>query len=245
MSPIPDVAIRPGERDCMTRNVPSVPSINLAIISSQYLVWFGLQKMFERIETPRIIVHPHRRVMPDLLLAEKRPDVFLLDLETHQDAIGTIRQIRESSSTSKIVVLSGVKDKQCLHEVFAFGVDGVILTIQPPEVVLAVIEALSASTTNGGGAERNEPVGWDLREMSKPKVDSGTQRSVWTDALTEREREIIKLIRQGLSNKEIAYQLSISDSTVRHHLTNIFDKVGVSNRQKLLIHAHRFPSTHV
>lgn len=227
MSPIPDVAIRPGEGDCMTRAVPPVPSIILAIISSQYFVRFGLQKMFERIETPRIVVQPHQRVTPDLFLAEKRPDVFLLDLETHQDAIGTIRQIRESASTSKIVVLSGVKDKQCLHEVCAFGVDGVIVTIQPPEVVLAVIKALSASTTNCGGA------------------DSGTQRSVWPDALTEREREIIRLIRQGFSNKEIAYQLSISDSTVRHHLTNIFDKVGVRNRQKLLIHAHRFPSAHM
>ncbi len=86
MSPIPDVAIRPGEGDCMTRAVPPVPSIILAIISDQYLVWFGLQKMFERIKTPRIVVHPHQRVTPDLFLAEKRPDVFLLDLETHQDA---------------------------------------------------------------------------------------------------------------------------------------------------------------
>ncbi|WHZ27728.1 MAG: hypothetical protein OJF51_002525 [Nitrospira sp.] len=227
MSAVPDVGIHLDEKDCMIRNLPPVPSITLAIISSQYLVWFGLQKVFEHIETPRIVVHPHRRVTPDLLLAEKRPDMFLLDLETHQDAVGTIRQIRESAPTSKIVVLSGVEDKPCLHEVFAFGIDGVILKIQPPEVVLAVIQALSASTTNCDGA------------------DSGTQRAVLPDALTEREREIIRLIRQGFSNKEIASQLSISDSTVRHHLTNIFGKVGVRNRQKLLIHAHRFPSTHV
>jgi DNA-binding NarL/FixJ family response regulator len=63
------------------------------------------------------------------------------------------------------------------------------------------------------------------------------------DALTEREREIIRLVGQGLSNKDIAYTLSISDSTVRHHMTNIFDKVGVPNRQKLLLHAHHVRSS--
>jgi DNA-binding NarL/FixJ family response regulator len=59
------------------------------------------------------------------------------------------------------------------------------------------------------------------------------------------EREIIRLVAQGLSNKDIAYQLSISDSTVRHHMTSIFDKVGVPNRQKLLLHTHQFRSTPV
>ena len=70
-------------------------------------------------------------------------------------------------------------------------------------------------------------------------------RPAWPDALTEREREIIRLVGQGLSNKDIAYKLSISDSTVRHHMTSIFDKVGVPNRQKLLLHAHQLRSTSV
>ena len=62
----------------------------------------------------------------------------------------------------------------------------------------------------------------------------------WAGVLTEREREVIRLVSQGLSNKDIADRLCISSITVRHHLTNIFDKVGVSNRQKLLIRAHQY-----
>jgi DNA-binding NarL/FixJ family response regulator len=58
--------------------------------------------------------------------------------------------------------------------------------------------------------------------------------------LTEREREVIVLIGQGLSNKDIADRLCISVITVRHHLTSIFDKLGVSTRQKLLIRAHQY-----
>jgi DNA-binding NarL/FixJ family response regulator len=59
------------------------------------------------------------------------------------------------------------------------------------------------------------------------------------DGLTEREREVVRLISEGLSNKDIANRLCISSITVRHHLTSIFDKLGVSNRQKLLIRAHQ------
>ena len=62
----------------------------------------------------------------------------------------------------------------------------------------------------------------------------------WPGALTERERDVIVLIGQGLSNKDIANRLCISGITVRHHLTRIFDKLGVTSRQKLLIRAHQY-----
>ena len=78
---------------------------------------------------------------------------------------------------------------------------------------------------------------------SRTPVDGETNTQEWSQALTRREREIVQLVRQGLSNKDIAYRLSIRDSTVRHHMTNIFDKVGVSNRQKLMVHTHRLAST--
>jgi len=137
--------------------------------------------------------------------------------------------------------LSGPEDGPRLHESFACGVDGVILTIQPPEVVLAVIESLYAPAHHyDAQVEHNGVVRVDLKGMSQRKIDSAAQPPPWPDALTQREQEVIQLVRQGLSNKEIAYQLSISDSTVRHHMTSIFDKVGVSNRQKLLVHCHQF-----
>ena len=164
--------------------------------------------------------------------------MFILDLETERDAIGTIKQIRESAPTSKIVLLCGLEDKDRTREAFAAGVDGIILKVQPPAVVLAVIEALYTA----GEALGRLGAGWrgrmGLGLAFTRRSESDPQLPAWPDALTEREREIIRLVGQGLSNKDIAYKLSISDSTVRHHMTSIFDKVGVPNRQKLLIHAH-------
>ncbi len=202
------------------------PVLTIAILSSQCLVWLGLQKILESSSSVPMVVHPYAGRTADLFLAEGRPDVFILDLETERDALGTITQIRESAPTSKIVLLCGLEEKDRTREAFAAGVDGVILKVQPPSVVLAVLETLYAPAKPHVGVPFTKKGGADSQPLA------------WPEGLTEREREIIRLVKQGLSNKDIAYKLSISDSTVRHHMTSIFDKVGVPNRQKLLLHAH-------
>ena len=217
----------------------AMPTRTIAILSSQCLVWLGLQKILESSVTVPMVVHPYPGRTADLLRMECLPDLFIVDLETERDALGTLTQIRDAAPTSKIVLLCGLEDKDRTREAFAAGVDGIILKVQPPEVVLAVIEALYASA-------KAQILG--LRESvirHAKSAETAPQPPAWPEALTEREREIIRLVGQGLSNKDIAYKLSISDSTVRHHMTSIFDKVGVPNRQKLLVHAHHFRATPV
>jgi len=219
-----------------------VSALTIAIISRHYVVCLGLQKMFESRETSRFLVHAYQRMMPDVLLPENRPDVFILDMETERDVIITIKQITEAGSKSKILLLSGDEDKERTREAMDCGVDGVILKIQPPKVVLAAVDALYSPVHNHAVVERNGMRIVDPQKVSNTNTNTEIQSAVWPDALTEREREVIGLVGQGLSNKDIAYRLSISDSTVRHHLTSIFDKVGVPNRQKLLVHAHHVHS---
>jgi DNA-binding NarL/FixJ family response regulator len=224
----------------MTDTSAEMPVLTIAILSSQCLVWLGLQKILENHATVPMVVLPHLWRPSNRPPAENPPDVFILDLETERDTLGAINQIRESAPTSKIVLLCGLEDKDRMREAFAAGVDGIILKVQPPAVVLAVIEALYAPLSPHGPAGR---LGLGIPFMKT--VEADPQPLAWPEALTEREREIICLVRQGLSNKDIAYKLSISDSTVRHHMTSIFDKVGVPNRQKLLVHAHHVRITPV
>jgi DNA-binding NarL/FixJ family response regulator len=78
-----------------------------------------------------------------------------------------------------------------------------------------------------------------IKKLSK--ADTSSAESIRKiNRLTSREREIIRLVGLGLKNKDIATRLSITDITVRHHLTSIFRKLEVSDRQKLLILAHRY-----
>lgn len=218
--------------------------LTIAILSSQCLVWYGMQKILESRASLPIVVHPSSGSLTELFRTDRRPDVFILDMETERDAVGTIKQIRESASTSKVVLLCGFEDKDRMREAFASGADGIILKVQPPTVVLAVIDALYVPTKVQAHGERKSVEGLPLGTFPAKGVEAGTPQPTWPEALTDRESEIIRLVEQGLSNKDIASQLAISDSTVRHHMTNIFDKVGVPNRQKLLVHAQHVRSTH-
>jgi DNA-binding NarL/FixJ family response regulator len=216
---------------------PAMPTCTIAILTTQCLVWVGLQNIFERSMTVQMVVYPYPWRISELLRADSKPDVVILDVETERDAVGTIKQIRESAAASKIVLLCSLNDNGRAHEAFASGVDGIILNVQPPEIVLSVLEGLYAPKKPQAYGNHNGVGGICLETTFMNKDDAETQPWTWPEALTERELEIVHLVTQGLSNKDIAYRLSISDSTVRHHMTNIFDKVGVSNRQKLLVHA--------
>lgn len=219
-------------------------SLTLEVITKQCLVGFGLHRIFERSKTMKVVLREHAQLTPNVLSLEPRADVFIIDLETNRDTINLVPQIRESAPTSKVVVLSGGEDKQHLHQVLASGVDGVILNVQPPEVLLAVIETLypqdtrQAEFADGPSVERSQAT------VSQQKVDSAARQPMWDAGLTQREREVVELVQQGLSNKEIACKLFVSDNTVRHHLTSIFDKLGVSDRKKLMVRNRQFHATH-
>lgn len=219
------------------------PSITLAILSSQHLAWRGLQKILESRETVRIVVQLHLWKTSAVPLAEKQPDVFILDMESQQDVVGMIGQIRVSAPKSKIVLLSGFEDSDLTREAFEYGVDGIILKVQPAAAILAAIEALYLPATNHVPVERHDGVDVDLWATFRRHVDHHMQPPAWPEGLTERKREIIRLVGDGLSNKDIADRLCISESTVRYHLTSIFDQIGVPNRKKLLIHTHHFRSS--
>lgn len=220
----------------------TISARTITIISSQSLVSLGLQSVLESHKTG-VVVQSHRRVTKDLFLPENCPTVFAIDLEANGDVVAQIREIRESAPTSRILVLSGVDDWHGLKEACAYGVDGVILTIQPPEVALAVIERVFSVASGSTQGYASGSVSVAPRDKPAQALDSAACLPVGRPTLTLRERAVVQLVQQGLSNKEIADRLSLSDHTVRHHLTSIFDKLGVSNRKKLLVQPHQFSST--
>jgi DNA-binding NarL/FixJ family response regulator len=158
--------------------------------------------------------------------------------------LGLVDTIRKTFAQSAILVLSDLADHKFARKALTLGAAGIVLKIQSPSVLLAAIKDLFPHYALTSGHKRwptdikQHPLNRDGQRFSKRSVSEPAD--VHIDRLTTRERQIVHLIGLGLRNKEIANRLSISDITVRHHLTNIFCKLEVPDRQKLLIFAHRF-----
>lgn len=217
------------------------PITAVAILSSNYLLRLGLQRIVENENWIRLIGHAANAVALDTLLTRELPHIMIIDTEIAHDVTGLIQKIKLSGPI-RVILLSGLQDPECTRQAIDFGVDGIVLKVQPSAVLIATIQYLSRVA--------DEAVLQNVAEASQLKASKGPNavgeppsiacQTKWPDGLTEREREVVQLISQGLSNKDIADRLCISSITVRHHLTNIFDKLGVSNRQKLLLRVHQY-----
>ncbi len=214
----------------------------VAIISSNYLLRLGLQRIVEGEPWIKLIGQAAHGANLDEVLANDHPTIAILDAENDQAIPDLIRNIKQAVPAIKIILLlSGFDDVERTRQAFASGVDGIVLKVQPSAVLIAMIVHLTK-------APKEAPLSLtrlDGRSNLKSQTEFPTlvplapTQSKRLDGLTEREQEVVRLVSEGLSNKDIADRLCISNITVRHHLTSIFDKLGVSNRQKLLIRAHQ------
>ncbi len=213
----------------------------VAIVSSNYLLCLGLQRIVEAEKWIKLVGQTIYGTHLDEILVIERPDIAIIDTENGTSVPELIQKLKSAIPGVKTILLSGLDDAECTRQAFLSGVDSIVLKVQPSAVLIATIAHLARSSkeislTLGGQPVRPVPTTQkDLPGLSPMTPTQANQ----PDGLTEREREVVRLISEGLSNKDIADRLCISSITVRHHLTSIFDKLGVSNRQKLLIRAHQ------
>jgi DNA-binding NarL/FixJ family response regulator len=220
-------------------NNPRLQAITIAIVSNNHLVQLGLLRIVETANLIRVVGQSCCGVKAEELILQEKPQVVLIDMEPEIDVTGLIRKVKSVLHDSKIILLCGFEEKERTREAFSSGVDGIVLKVQPPAVLIAAIESLGL----GQADPASLPTAASVSTVTGPPRSSQVTEPYpvkWPSALTERERDVIVLIGQGLSNKDIADRLCISGITVRHHLTSIFDKLGVSSRQKLLIRAHQY-----
>jgi DNA-binding NarL/FixJ family response regulator len=153
-----------------------------------------------------------------------------------ENGVTVIAELIAVAPEARIIVLTGLRDPEAHRQAVLLGAMGIVKKERAADVLINAIERVHA------GEAWLEPslMAGVLNEMTrsaKPKkVDPEDTKIA---ALTNREREVIALIGEGIKNKEIADRLFISETTVRHHLTSIFDKLGVADRVELLIYAFR------
>jgi DNA-binding NarL/FixJ family response regulator len=163
-----------------------------------------------------------------LSLAEKlMPDILLLDLAMPKvSGMETLRRLAYNATPVYTILLTAAIHPLEITHALRLGARGVVLKASPPEVLLKSVRSVCAG---GYWVDDELLAGWG-RFGDEPKNRS---------ELTPREVEIISEIKAGRSNREIAHKLSISDETVKRHLSNIFEKLGVSSRLELALLASK------
>jgi len=165
----------------------------------------------------------------------KQPDVILLDLVLgEENGLDCLSSLRAAASGARILVLTGIDAPEIHQQAVLRGAVGLVLKEKSPEILLKAIECVHAGEV------------WLERTMMSNVLDQMTRppqplnpEAARLETLTEREREVIACIGQGLRNKQVAERLYISEITVRHHLTSIYNKLGVADRLELVIYAYQ------
>ena len=133
-------------------------------------------------------------------------------------------------------MLTGTRDPQAHRRAIRLGAMGLVLKDQSIEIVLQAIETVHSGKVWIDGVMLSRVLGRQVSERQAVSHDVDMARRA---QLTDREREVIRLVGEGLRNGEIAERLVIREATVRHHLTSIFAKPNVADRFELLIYAYR------
>jgi DNA-binding NarL/FixJ family response regulator len=172
-------------------------------------------------------------------LAEReQPDIILLDLTLPgTDGIELIPELLALAKNARILVLTGVLDTEAHKRAVHRGAMGVVLKEKAADVLIKAIEKVHQGEIWLDRAMVANVVGDRSRFREVKKKDDPEAAKIAT--LTEREREVIALIGEGLRNRQIADRLFISEGTVRNHLTTVFSKLEVSDRFELLIFSYR------
>jgi two-component system, NarL family, response regulator LiaR len=164
------------------------------------------------------------------LAATLRPDVVLLDLlMPHGDGLSALRSIREQAPESRVLVLTSYADDAQLFAAMEAGAAGYLLKDVEPDALAAAIREVAQ------GRPALHP---DVARRLMRQVGIGAAQPGLAD-LTPRERDVLRLIVEGLANKEIAHRLRIGEKTVKTHVSRVLDKLDVVDRTQAAVLAIR------
>jgi DNA-binding NarL/FixJ family response regulator len=212
------------------------PTRRIVIVDDHTLFREGLRTILEMEEDVEVVADAENAEDLVELVWQTKPDVLLLDIRMPQgsglDAVPAVLRI---SPRTQVLILTASDEKEEHVRAFKLGAKGVVLKDSARETLMQAIHTVCT------GQVWVDPrmAGVLVEELSHlgPGGASATGRD--ENGLTERELEIVRLVASGYKNKEVAVTLTISERTVKTHLTNIFQKLGVRDRVGLVMYALR------
>lgn len=212
-------------------------SIKIVMLDPHALVRGGLRLLIDNQAGMKVIGEAGKLDEGLEIISKLKPDIVLFEISiAEQSSASIIAQLLKAGENARLILVTDTSDPLINQQAVENGVMGVVFKTQAPEVLIKAIEKVNLGEV---WLERSliANVISRLSRSHKPRGTSPVANSI--EELSEREKEIVRLIGQGYKNKKISSQLCISETTVRHHLTSIYSKLGVSDRLELLVFAHR------
>ena len=219
-------------------NVAVGDRIRILIVHNHHIIREALRLLLEREQNLKVVGNASNCADALIMAAREKPDIVLLDIDLNDhDAFDFFRDLRPLVPGARILILTGKPDSEVHDRAVLLGAVGIVLEENAPETLFKAIKRVCAGEV---WLDRSA-IGRVFAQMSNsiPKGKKMDPEAAKVASLTDREREVIALIGEGLRNKGIADRLFISEATVRHHLTSIYGKIDVSDRLKLIIFAYR------
>jgi len=213
----------------------SIVPIRVLLIDDHELVRAGLRLLIESHPGLVIVGEAANRDQALQMVAQEQPDIILLDLSLGAErGVDLLPDLRAAARETRVIVLTAIIDQEDHRQAIRHGAMGLVLKDQAVDVLITAIKQVHA------GAVWMEPklamsAILDLAQNDQ-QVDPNPARIA---SLSMREREVIELISAGFKNKQIAQRMEISEATVSHYLTTIYDKLDVNSRFELIIFALR------
>lgn len=205
--------------------------VNVMIADDHSMVREGIKQLLELDGDIAVTSEASNGKQCIELLDENGTDVLLLDINMPlMNGLQVLQYIRENRLKVKVLILTIHNEVEYLMRAVELGVDGYVLKDSDSSVLKKAIFCVNR------GESFIQP---ELTPILKVKLEEKSSLTSVDDALTKREIEVLKLLAEGLFNKEIAYMLAISEKTVKNHVSNIFKKINVSDRTQAAVYAIR------
>lgn len=210
----------------------STQAIRLLLVDRQTLVRTALASLLRTRAEYEVVGEASARMPALALAAEHHPDVILLspasDTDLWFDAISPL--VTAAGPDSKVLLLSPLSDTDFQRQALRQGARGILSLDHPPEALYRAIQKVHEGEV---WMERRL-----VAELIASPANTASAERARIESLTPREREVVRLVSEGLKNKQIAERMSVADVTVRHHLTSIFSKLEVADRLSLVVFAY-------